>query len=104
MGRINPAGCRVLEVNTSTYHYKSRRPAQATWRTGSRRSARRGFATAAGACMYCCGVKVALSQNKTRRIYRELGLQLRNETPKRRVKAKLRFTCESKNQRCRGAG
>jgi hypothetical protein len=29
-------------------------------------------------------------QNKTRRIYRELGLQLRNNTPKRRVKAKLR--------------
>jgi putative transposase len=26
----------------------------------------------------------------TRRIYRELGLQLRNKTPKRRVKAKLR--------------
>ncbi len=32
----------------------------------------------------------ALGQNKTRRIYRELGLQLRNKTPKRRVKAKLR--------------
>lgn len=31
-----------------------------------------------------------LGQNKTRRIYRELGLQLRNKTPKRRVKAKLR--------------
>jgi putative transposase len=29
-------------------------------------------------------------QNKTRRIYRELGLQLRNKTPKRRVKPKLR--------------
>ena len=29
-------------------------------------------------------------QNKTRRIYREFGLQLRNKTPKRRVKAKLR--------------
>ena len=27
---------------------------------------------------------------KTHRIYNELGLQLRNETPKRRVKAKLR--------------
>ena len=27
---------------------------------------------------------------KTRRIYKELGLQLRNKTPKRRVKAKLR--------------
>ncbi|OAF17052.1 transposase [Bradyrhizobium centrolobii] len=29
-------------------------------------------------------------RNKTRRIYRELGLQLRNKSPKRRVKAKLR--------------
>jgi putative transposase len=32
----------------------------------------------------------AINQKKTRRIYRELGLQLRNKTPKRRVKAKLR--------------
>jgi putative transposase len=32
----------------------------------------------------------SLCQNKTRRIYRELGLQLRNKMPKRRVKAKLR--------------
>ena len=32
----------------------------------------------------------SLGQNKTRRIYRELGVQLRNKTPKRRVKAKLR--------------
>lgn len=31
-----------------------------------------------------------LNQKKTRRIYRELGLQLRNKTPKRRVKAKRR--------------
>jgi hypothetical protein len=30
------------------------------------------------------------AQKKTQRIYRELGLQLRNKTPKRRVKAKLR--------------
>lgn len=29
-------------------------------------------------------------QNKTRRIYRESGLQLRNKAPKRRVKSKLR--------------
>ena len=29
-------------------------------------------------------------RQKTRRVYRELGLQLRNKTPKRRVKAKLR--------------
>jgi len=32
----------------------------------------------------------SLGQNRIRRIYRELGLQLRNKTPKRRVKAKLR--------------
>ncbi len=31
-----------------------------------------------------------VNHKKTRRIYRELGLQLRNKTPKRRVKAKLR--------------
>lgn len=31
-----------------------------------------------------------INQKKTRRVYRELGLQLRNKTPKRRVKARLR--------------
>ena len=31
-----------------------------------------------------------INMKKTRRIYNELGLQLRNEHPKRRVKAKLR--------------
>jgi putative transposase len=32
----------------------------------------------------------SINQKKTRRVYRELGLQLRNKTPKRRVRAKLR--------------
>ena len=83
--------CRVFLVDTSTYHYKSRRPGQAALeqrikeicqtrvRYGYRRVhvllRREGW---------------SLGQNKTRRIYRELGLQLRNKTPKRRVKAKLR--------------
>jgi putative transposase len=83
--------CRLLEVDTSTYHYKSRRPEQANLenrikeicqtrvRYGYRRVhvllRREGW---------------SLGQNKTRRIYRELGLQLRNKTPKRRVRAKLR--------------
>jgi putative transposase len=83
--------CRVFEVDASTYHYKSRRPGQAHLehrikeicqtrvRYGYRRVhvllRRDGF---------------AINQKKTRRIYRELGLQLRNKTPKRRVKAKLR--------------
>ena len=31
-----------------------------------------------------------INQKKVRRIYNELALQLRNKTPKRRVKAKLR--------------
>jgi putative transposase len=31
-----------------------------------------------------------INQKRTRRIYNELGLRLRNKTPKRRVKAKLR--------------
>ena len=58
---------------------------------GSRRSARRACATAIGVFMCCCGARAGRhGQNKTRRIYRELGLQLRNKTPKRRVKAKLR--------------
>lgn len=83
--------CRVLEVDTSTYRYKSRRPGQAALehrikeicqtrvRYGYRRVhvllRREGW---------------RIDQKKTRRIYRELGLQLRNKTPKRRVKAKLR--------------
>jgi putative transposase len=83
--------CRVFEVDTSTYHYRSRRPDQASLeirireicqtriRYGYRRVhvllRREGW---------------QLGQNKTRRVHRELGLQLRNKTPKRWVKAKLR--------------
>jgi len=83
--------CRVVEFDTSTYHYKSRRPEQADLekrikeicqtrvRYGYRRVhvllRREGW---------------RINQKKTRRVYRELGLQLRNKTPKRRVKAKLR--------------
>lgn len=33
---------------------------------------------------------LVINMKKTRRIYNELGLQLRNRHPKRRVKAKLR--------------
>lgn len=83
--------CRILEFDTSSYHYKSRRRGQADVelrikeicqtriRYGYRRVhvllRREGW---------------RINHKKTRRIYRELGLQLRNKTPKRRVKAKLR--------------
>ena len=47
-----------------------------------------------------CAVKAGLSgQNKTSRIYRELGLQLRKKMLKRRVKAKLRFAPRSPARR-----
>ncbi len=83
--------CRALELDTSTYHYKARRRDQAgiearikdicetRVRYGYRRVhvllRREGY---------------EINQKRTRRIYSELGMQLRNKTPKRRVKAKLR--------------
>jgi putative transposase len=83
--------CEVFLVERSSYHYRSRRPGQASLekrikelcetrvRYGYRRIhvllRREGW---------------MINQKKTRRVYRELGMQLRNKTPKRRVKAKLR--------------
>ncbi len=83
--------CKALKFDTSTYHYKSRRAGQAVLerrikeicetrvRYGYRRVhvllRREGW---------------IINMKKTYRIYKELGLQLRNKTPKRRVKAKLR--------------
>lgn len=83
--------CAVLEFDTSSYHYKSCRPDQAPL---------------AARIKAICETRVRygyrrvdvllrregwhVNQKRTRRIYNELGLQLRNKTPKRRVKAKLR--------------
>ena len=83
--------CGAIRFDTSTYHYKSRRTDQAAVerrikeiketrvRSGYRRVhvllRRDGW---------------VINMKKTRRIYNELGLQLRNKHPKRRVKAKLR--------------
>jgi len=83
--------CGVLELDTSTYHYKAHRPDRAGIRARIKdiceTRVRYGYGR----------VHVLLrregwqiSQKKTRRIYSELGMQLRNKTPKRRVKAKLR--------------
>ena len=83
--------CRVFLFDTSTYHYKSRRPGQAELELRIKEicqtRVRYGYRR----------VHVLLRREgwhinwkKTHRIYRELGLQLRNKTPKRRVKAKLR--------------
>jgi putative transposase len=83
--------CRVLEFDTSTYHYKARRRDQAGIEARIRdicqTRVRYGYRR----------VHVLLQREgwlinhkRTRRIYSELGMQLRNKTPKRRVKAKLR--------------
>jgi len=83
--------CRVFLVDTSTYHYKSRRTGQADLelrikdicQTRVRYGYRRVHVL-----LRREGWRINLK--RTRRVYRELGLQLRNKTPKRRVKAKLR--------------
>ena len=83
--------CPALRFDTSTYHYKSRRTGQAglerrikeICETRIRYGYRRVHVL-----LRREGWQVNIK--KTRRIYNELGLQLRNKHPKRRVKAKLR--------------
>lgn len=83
--------CGAICFDTSTYHYKSRRTDQAALERRIKEIAetrvRYGYRR----------VHVLLRREgwtinikKTRRVYNELGLQLRNKHPKRRVKAKLR--------------
>jgi putative transposase len=83
--------CRVLLVDTSTYHYRSRRRGQADLEKRIKEIAetrmRYGYRR----------VHVVLQREgwminikRTYRLYTGLSLQLRNKSPKRRVKAKLR--------------
>ena len=99
--------CRALPVDRSTYHYRSRRTEQAGLekrikeiaetrvRYGYRRIhvllRREGW---------------AVNAKRVCRLYREMGLQLRNKTPKRRVKAKLREdrTTATRSERDLGDG
>ncbi len=83
--------CQVLRTETSTYHYKGKRRSQAALvkrikeiaetrvRYGYRRVhvllRREGW---------------EVNAKRIYHLYKELGLQLRNKTPKRRVKARLR--------------
>jgi putative transposase len=83
--------CRVLLFDTSSYHYRARRRGQADIEKRIREicetRVRYGYRR----------IHVLLrregwliNMKRVRRIYSDLGLQLRNKTPKRRVKAKLR--------------
>jgi putative transposase len=83
--------CRVLEFDTSTFHDKSRRPDQA----GIEARIKDICATRVRYGYRRVHVMLKregwnVNMKRTYRIYRDLGLQLRSKTPKRRVKAKLR--------------
>ena len=83
--------CSVLEFDRFTYHYKSRRREQAGLEARIKEicatRVRYGYRRV-HVLLRREGWEINLK--KTHRIYNELGLQLRNKTPKRRVKAKLR--------------
>jgi putative transposase len=83
--------CQALRFETSSYHYKSRRTGQAGLELRLREicetRVRYGYRRI-HVLLRREGWQVNIK--KTRRIYNELGLQLRNKHPKRRVKAKLR--------------
>lgn len=83
--------CCALPVDRSTYHYRSRR-------TGQAELSERIKAIAATRVRYGYRrIHVLLRREgwpvnakRVYRLYHEMGLQLRNKTPKRRVRAKLR--------------
>lgn len=83
--------CRALPVERSTYHYRSRRIGQAHLIKRIKEIAetrmRYGYRR-----IHVLLKREGWNVNPKRiyRLYKELGLQLRNKTPKRRVKAKLR--------------
>lgn len=83
--------CGAPEFDTSTFHYKSRRTNQA--------AVERRIKALCETCVRYGDRRVhillrrqgcLINMKKTRRIYNPSGLELRNNRPKRRVKAKLR--------------
>lgn len=83
--------CEVLQAGRSTYHYKSRSSSQAELRQRIKDIAasrvRYGYRR-----IHILLKREGWDVNAKRvyRLYKEEGLQLRNKTPKRKVKAKLR--------------
>jgi putative transposase len=83
--------CEALRIDRSLYTYKSRRGEQVGLKQRikeiSETRVRYGYRR-----VHVLLVREGwtINMKRTRRLYNELGLQLRNKTPKRRVKAKLR--------------
>lgn len=83
--------CKVLPVDTSTYHYKSHRADPAMLKKRIKEICETHVRYGYRRVYYILRRDGWLvNMKKVYRLYRELGLQLRNKTPKRRVKAKLR--------------
>ena len=83
--------CRVLGTDTSTYHYKGKRALQA----GLTRRSKEIAETRVRYSYRRIHVLLRregwpVNAKRIYRLYKDLGLQLRNKTSKRRVKAKLR--------------
>ena len=83
--------CRVLRFDPKTYRYRSRRPGQAALedriRTICQTRVRYGYRRVH---VLLRREGWSINEKRTRRVYNEIGMQLRNKTPKRRVKAALR--------------
>lgn len=83
--------CATLKNDTSIYHYKSNRGEQAELKTRikeiAQRRVRYGYRHVH---VLLCRERWHMNPNRIYRLYKELGLQLLNKTPKRRVNAKLR--------------
>lgn len=81
----------MLRAERSTYHYKARRRDQADLMKRIKEIAetrvRYGFRRIH---MLLCREGWCVNAKCVYRLYHSMGLQLRNKTPKRRVKAKLR--------------
>jgi putative transposase len=83
--------CKVLTVDTSSYHYKSHRTDPALLKKRVKEVCETHVRYGYRRVYYILRRDGWLvNMKKVYRLYRELGLQLRNKTPKRRVKAKLR--------------
>lgn len=83
--------CRAFPLDRSTYHYRSRRPDQASLRKRIREMAetrvRYGYRRIH---VLLCREGWKVNEKRIHRLYRLEGLQLRRKTPRRKVSAKLR--------------
>jgi putative transposase len=83
--------CLVLRAERSSYHYKGKRRPQAVLRKRIQEIAETRVRYGYRRIHVLLGREgCRVNAKRVWRLYREMGLQLRNQTPKRRAKAKLR--------------